>query len=464
MVSRRAFVKRILGVTLGTGVFGALGCEGGITGPPTAGEDGPGVTPRRLPWTPPAVGPRANVPVPPASLNVRDFGARGDGTADDAAAIQRAIDAAGAGVVYLPAGEYRLGSGLTAKPGLLLTGAGRSTRLVAHGDVPVLTVREVTGVTIRHLVLDGRQAGSAGGDLVVIHGASGSVIQDCWLMNARRSAIHVTWSSGISILFNHIEAPYAHGILARNSVVDLVISNNFIDAAGANATTGDLGKGIGVQGLTTACERITVSDNIVQRSRQIAIEFFGGRDGVGVRGGTITGNFVERLNPTGYQFGISLDHSREIVVRGNSVRGCGYGLEAAGATDCSFLENIVESSSSIGVSVSARAADIRIERNEIRRPGRFGIQVYQSTGVQVLSNRVEESAGRGIFVNQAGSDRSFVVSENTVTRCATSGIYIYRSDGRVSGNDARGNNTSHASGEANIYYNGSSVLDAGNLR
>jgi hypothetical protein len=44
--------------------------------------------------------------------NVRDYGAIGDGTTDDTAAIQAALDAAGAaggGKVYLPAGQYRHG-------------------------------------------------------------------------------------------------------------------------------------------------------------------------------------------------------------------------------------------------------------------------------------------------------------------------------------------------------------------
>lgn len=47
-------------------------------------------------------------------LNARDYGASGDGIADDTAAIQSAIDAAGTGgTVRLPAGKYRITSGLT---------------------------------------------------------------------------------------------------------------------------------------------------------------------------------------------------------------------------------------------------------------------------------------------------------------------------------------------------------------
>ena len=46
-------------------------------------------------------------------INVRDFGARGDGVALDSPAIQRAIDAAsqiGGGTIFIPAGKYATGS------------------------------------------------------------------------------------------------------------------------------------------------------------------------------------------------------------------------------------------------------------------------------------------------------------------------------------------------------------------
>jgi hypothetical protein len=41
------------------------------------------------------------------AASVRDFGATGDGRADDTDAIQRAL-AAGAGEVYFPQGDYRI--------------------------------------------------------------------------------------------------------------------------------------------------------------------------------------------------------------------------------------------------------------------------------------------------------------------------------------------------------------------
>ena len=72
------------------------------------------------------------VPGPPFSaqratrhvFNVRDdeFGAQGDGAADDTIAIQRAIDAAGqvgSGTVFVPAGRY-LVTGLKLRSGVTM--------------------------------------------------------------------------------------------------------------------------------------------------------------------------------------------------------------------------------------------------------------------------------------------------------------------------------------------------------
>jgi hypothetical protein len=59
------------------------------------------------------------------AVNVKVFGATGDGTTDDRAAIQSAIDSISSGVVIFPAGNYLIGSngsgvGLTLKPNVSL--------------------------------------------------------------------------------------------------------------------------------------------------------------------------------------------------------------------------------------------------------------------------------------------------------------------------------------------------------
>jgi hypothetical protein len=67
----------------------------------------------------------AAIPQVPAEASVRDFGAVGDGVADDTAAIQAAIDATKAGAVLVPPGRYLVTDILwIRKSGLVLRGAG----------------------------------------------------------------------------------------------------------------------------------------------------------------------------------------------------------------------------------------------------------------------------------------------------------------------------------------------------
>jgi len=61
----------------------------------------------------------------PGALNVRDFGAVGDGQADDTAAFQSTLDqcaAAGGGIVYAPTGRYRIATHLTIPRAVTLEG------------------------------------------------------------------------------------------------------------------------------------------------------------------------------------------------------------------------------------------------------------------------------------------------------------------------------------------------------
>ena len=81
-------------------------------------------------------------PNSPVKFTVRDYGARGDGRADDSDAIQRAIDAASAeakrgrgGVaVFMPAGTYQITKRiLISQSGVVLRGSSVSAVLGPAG-------------------------------------------------------------------------------------------------------------------------------------------------------------------------------------------------------------------------------------------------------------------------------------------------------------------------------------------
>ena len=69
---------------------------------------------------------------PLAWPSARDFGALGDGLADDAPALQRALEACG-GRLYLPTGIYKIGKTLRVPAGTFLWADERATVKAADG-------------------------------------------------------------------------------------------------------------------------------------------------------------------------------------------------------------------------------------------------------------------------------------------------------------------------------------------
>jgi hypothetical protein len=89
-------------------------------------------------------------------INVRDFGAQGDGKTDDTKAIQRALEAAGEvrGVVLVPPGAY-LCADLQMRPHSALLGTPTWNYQVPGGTVLRLSTDVATAVSARRSRLQG---------------------------------------------------------------------------------------------------------------------------------------------------------------------------------------------------------------------------------------------------------------------------------------------------------------------
>jgi hypothetical protein len=97
-------------------------------------------------------------------LNVKDLGAVGDGATDDVDILQDAVDTMhtrGGGIVYVPAGDYRMSTGITLKANVWLRGAGRGVtilRLLDDADSSVVAFEQDTNnMAITDLTIDGNR-------------------------------------------------------------------------------------------------------------------------------------------------------------------------------------------------------------------------------------------------------------------------------------------------------------------
>jgi Pectate lyase superfamily protein len=85
-------------------------------------------------------------------VDVQDFGAKGDGTTDDRAAIQNAINSLTSGVVVFPTGNYLIGNngsgaGLVLKPGVDLVALGQSNVTLLAGANSIKVIYYLNGTT-----------------------------------------------------------------------------------------------------------------------------------------------------------------------------------------------------------------------------------------------------------------------------------------------------------------------------
>ena len=120
-------------------------------------------------------------------VNVKDFGAVGDGVHDDTQAIQAAINSLpSGGTVYLPQGSYVISSALTiTQSGLTLRGQNIvSTSLQLVGNINGIEVLgPVTGTTIQTLFING-DSGATSGAGIYLDSSGNSVyttlIENVW--------------------------------------------------------------------------------------------------------------------------------------------------------------------------------------------------------------------------------------------------------------------------------------------
>jgi len=150
--------------------------------------------------------PSHSAPKDTVGADVRDFGAKGDGVADDSAAIQAAVDSVRktGGLVDIPPGTYLIGEPIRLPSGIRLEGAARSaTILVARGDFRGDAMLQgdgsqpfVRGLVIEHMTFQG--AGRVAAFSAVSGILEAAQLRDLWL-KTNRGLVLDTYTQGAVI-------------------------------------------------------------------------------------------------------------------------------------------------------------------------------------------------------------------------------------------------------------------------
>lgn len=264
-----------------------------------------------------------------AVINVLDYGAVGDGTTDDTAAIQAAVDANPNGTVFFPTGAYKVTDTITVEynntPGYICTnlaGAGMGSTIYWHGanNKPVITYKGVQAsagfngkTTIEKLFFvnsigasgsTGINFGDFGGPDGYLDGVGNVTVQDCKFQDFTIGISTEYESDNILITNNEFLAYGTHGIYNNGSAA-MRITNNYFK----NGSSGS---------IAVYCKyaAINVSDNLIQSS-QTGITGGICLDQVG--GFTVNNNYIEF--PYSGNWGILCLNSTSGYIGSNAIQG-----------------------------------------------------------------------------------------------------------------------------------------------
>lgn len=373
--------------------------------------------PTRTPTATPTPTPTPSVLEPRTLVSVKDFGAVGDGTTDDTAAIRAALSTAGARV-HVPEGTYLVSTGaryyaLAPAAGVTIEGPGTIKLAANQGvGVKVFTVTQ-DDVTISGITVDGSSANQSVESNLQRHGI---------LVQADRfrlTGAHVTNMAGDGVLFT--------------GASDGSVTDNIIDGCDRN----------GITTSSAGASRISITNNnISSRAQPVDSEPISGP----VNDVQVVGN---QLVSTGGDYALAvggysaMDPSSRWTVTDNRMIGGIYTLNAYDLTvtrnvitaaakkhairgyytsDNVLIEDNVIHGSSGNASIDiaavkgAQPGDWTISGNTVHATAATAVSARGLAGTATITGNVlvGDNSGRGIYVRATADMPEAVITDNSV--------------------------------------------------
>ena len=340
----------------------------------------------------------------------------GDGVADDAPAIQAAIDVAAGrgGTVYLPAGRYRLGAAaLQARSGVTLAGDGAATVLLPVGRVSAIagtftSAAPLTSFVCRDLAIDGSQ--QTGPYSSAIKGIFITHLSACGFLDLLVTGTAAT-GIGIDYLYD--------GTVVRGC--------RAFGCGRLNDGGQPGGAGIGIGTGARAVEAFVVEGNHCGGNARFGL-FVESQTTLASTGGRVVANTCE-----GNRHGIGDCGMSGLVVSGNvctANRGSGIVVNSGTLSpivgrDGEVGGNVCTANGEFGIlfdtTLAPGGSTYAFRGNRCDRNGKAGIKVVSDarrdlTGVAIVDNDIHGNGSLGVHVVTAGAwVRNVTISSNRVS-------------------------------------------------
>jgi hypothetical protein len=170
------------------------------------------------------------------TVSVKDFGAVGDGVADDTASIQAAITASDS--VYIPSGTYKITSSLLVRSNLKIHGAGKNSSILKSGTSGITVISKSGSSSIQYVVLKdfGILASALTGD------AGTGLLMDSWSYCTIQDVVINAFRNTTSRLGIGISMINTHALCVWNNFIAVTIQNSDtalkMDSTNATHSTG----------------------------------------------------------------------------------------------------------------------------------------------------------------------------------------------------------------------------------
>jgi hypothetical protein len=377
-------------------------------------------------------------------VNVKDFGAVGDGVEDDLPWIQEAIDHLGSdgGVVFIPAGTYKIDAGriFIRQPNITLRGEGWGTILQWAGTLPagpfggtggMITVYPIDavypappgsyGTTLENVVVEnmkliGKHEGvyTVGSQGIEMENVKGGVIRGCSL----------EYFGAETILFDAAIGHYVGEYLVENCTT--IGGGNVFNTGGSKSTRiiGNHFTANSFQGVEMASGGSSTVVGNVFRDMTGNIEILMDRTATSRSGTTFSGNVVENCQAITINTQ-SASQPTSVVVANNVIRKANGGAAiicyGGASTDAKVLvSGNVISETVTGPGILCNSGYGMVVSGNVIFNGPSGTTTY---GIDADANAKPEIFGNHISGMAAGNEIRYVAAETVIGNNCINGVW-----------------------------------------